>query len=440
MGNFNMNLNEHINRIKEVMGLIVEDSPTIEPNKDTFIDLNTPAKLDITSIDDFKTAVKKQGLLYGKDTLSRGRGIELSNLLKSIENLEEKEIYEEYFIKISNLISKYKSGSFSLKKLSEIIKQLYSKDPQIAKAQIESVISIFEDPRFGENHKKKLISILTGSDEVNLDKFYRETSLAYQDYENSLAEGELSPFNIFRTSPRIKVNLLEDYGYNDLIISADKFNTQDSNLNKVLYILDEISKSKYYSGGDEVISKVVSSLKFGFDFDYSDDNVKADLKLKETLIYEDRVNRKVNVVAKKGSDIEVKSNLYNKPYYLSEFFKVDSSDKNYNILINSLSKVPRIKDIDSSFKILMSSLATNLSNTIKATNGNQIMEHLTKNMGGMIFKNDIFIKKEDINFYWNNVGYANKSRLSLYYEVNEGATLYKLSKSNLGYSRFVQKL
>ena len=57
-----------------------------------------------------------------------------------------------------NLISKYKSGSFSLKKLSELIKQLYSKDPQTAKFQIESVISIFEDPRFSERHKKKLIS------------------------------------------------------------------------------------------------------------------------------------------------------------------------------------------------------------------------------------------------------------------------------------------
>jgi hypothetical protein len=435
-----MNLNEHINRIKEMMGLIVEDSPTIEPNKETFIDLNTPVNLNISSIDDFKTAVKKQGLQYGKDTLSRGRGIDLSNLLKSIENLEDKEIYEDYFVKIANLISKYKSGSFSLKKLSEIIKQLYSKDPEIAKAQIESVISIFEDPRFDEKSKKKLISILTGSGEINLDKFYRETSLAYQDFENSLAEGELSPFLLYRTSPRMRVNLLDDYEYNDLIISAREFNSQDSNLNKVLYVLDEISKSKFYSDGDEVISKVVSSLKFGFDFDFSDDNVKADLKLKETLIYEDRANKKVYMVAKKGSDIEVKSNLYNKPYYLSEFFKIDSSDKNYNIIINSLSKVPRIKDVNSSFKILMSSLATNLSNTIKATNGNQIMEHLTKNIGGMIFKNDIFIKKEDINFYWNNVGYANKSRLSLYYDVNENPTLYKLSKSKLGYSRFVQKL
>jgi hypothetical protein len=436
-----MDLTEYVNRIKQVMGLIVENSPTIEPKKDTFIDLNTPSDLsNVSSLSDVKTQVKKMGLQYGKDTLSRERGINLNDLLKSIESLEDKKIYEDYFVKIANLMSKYKSGSFSLKKLTQIIKQLYSKDPQIAKAQIESVISIFEDPRFAEKNKRKLISILTGSDEVNLDKFYRETSLAYQDYENSLAEGELSPFNIFRTSPRIRVNLLEDYGYNDLIIYAEKFNSQDSNLNKVLYILDEISKSKYYSGGDEVISKVVSSLKFGFDFDFSDDNVKADLKLKETLIYEDRVNKKVYAVAKKGSDIEVKSNLYNKPYYLSEFFKVDSSDKNYNIIINSLSKVPRIKDVKSSFKILMSSLASNLSNTIKSTNGNQIMEHLIKNMGGMIFKNDIFVKKEDINFYWNDVGYANKSRLSLYYEVNENATLYKLSKSNLGYSRFVQKL
>ena len=422
------------------MGLISEDSNLNEPDKKTIIDLNTPVDLNISSIDDLKTAVKKQGLQYGKDTLSRERGIDLSNLLKSIENLEDKEIYEDYFIKISNLISKYKSGSFSLKKLTEIIKQLYSKDPQIAKSQIEAVIAIFQDPRFSESHKRKLISILTGSQEINLDKFYRETTLAYQDYENSLAEGELSPFIIYRTSPRLKVNLLEDFTFNNFTIYADKFNSQDSDLNKVIYILDEISNAKYYSTGDEVISKVISSLKFGFDFNFDKENVKADLKLKDSLVYEDRLEKKVYTVAKKGSNVEVKYNLYNKPSYLSEFFKIDASDKNYNIITEKLSQVPRVKDVTSSFKILMSSLATNLSNTIKSTNGNEIMEHLTQDMGGIIFKDNIFIKKEDINFYWNNVGYANKSRLSLYYDVNENPTLYKISKTDLGFSRFVQKV
>jgi len=435
-----MKLNEHIFRIKQVMGLIVEDSDFVNPDKKTFIDLNSPVNFNISSLDDLKSAVKKTGLQYGKETLSRGRGVNLSDLLKFIEDLEDKEIYEEYFIKISNLISKYKSGSFSLKKLSELIKQLYSKDPQTAKSQIESVISIFEDPRFSEKHKKKLILILTGPQEVDLDKFYRETKLAYQDYENSLAEGQLSPFTIYRTSPRIKVNLLNDLNYNNLIISANKFNSQDSDLNKIIYVLDEISKSKYYSSGDEVISKVISSLKFVFDFNFSDENVKADLKLKDALIYENRDSRKVYTIAKKGSDVEVKYNLYNKPSYLSEFFKIDATDKNYNTIIRSLENVPRIKDINATYKLLMSTLANNLSNTINKTNGNQILEHLIKNLSGIIFKDNIFIKKEDISFYWNNVGYANKSRLSLYYDVNENPTLYKISKTNMGFSRFVQKL
>ena len=424
-----------------MMGLIVEDSTLTEPNKETFIDLNTPVNFNkVSSLDDLKTAVKKSGFQHGKETLSRGKGIDLSNLLKSIENLEDKEIYEDYFIKISNLISTYKSGSFSLKKLSEIITQLYNKDPEIAKTQIESVISIFEDPRFAETHKRKLISLLTGSQNVDLDKFFRETTLAYQDYENSLAEGEISPFSIYRTSPRIKVNLIEDLTFNNLTIDSNEFNSQDSDLGKIIYILDKISKSKYYASGDEVISKVISSLKFGFDFNFSPDNVKADLKVKDSLIYEDRGEKKIYTVAKKGENIEVKYNLYNKPSYLSEFFKIDASDKNYNIIIDSLERVPRIKDVTTAFKILMSSLSTNLSNTIKSTNGNQIMEHLTENMAGIIFKNNIFIKKEDINFYWNNVGYANKYRLSLYYEVNDNPTLYKISKTDLGFSRFVQKL
>lgn len=422
------------------MGLIVEDSDFANPDKKTFIDLDSPVNFNISSLDDLKSAVKKTGLQYGKETLSRGRGIELSNLLKSIEDLEDKEIYEDYFIKISNLISKYKSGSFSLKKLGELIKQLYSKDPKIAKSQIESVISIFEDPRFSENHKKKLISLLTGSQEADLDKFYRETTLAYQDYENSLAEGQLSPFIVYRTSPRLKVNLLSDLNYNNLTILANKFNSQDSDLNKIIYVLDEISKSKYYSSGDEVISKVISSLNFRFDFNFSDENVKADLKVKDSLIYEDRDLRKVYTIAKKGSDVEVKFNSYSKPSYLSEFFKIDSTDKNYNILLSSLEKIPRIKDVNASYKLLMSTLASNLSNTIKKNNGNQILEHLIKNLSGIIFKDNIFIKKDDISFYWNDVGYANKSRLSLYYDVNESPTLYKISKTNMGFSRFVQKL
>lgn len=422
------------------MGLIVEDSDFANPDKKTFVDLDSPVNFNISSLDDLKSAVKKTGLQYGKETLSRGRGIELSNLLKSIEDLEDKEIYEDYFIKISNLISKYKSGSFSLKKLSELIKQLYSKDPKVAKSQIESVISIFEDPRFSENHKKKLILLLTGSQEADLDKFYRETTLAYQDYENSLAEGQLSPFMVYRTSPRLKVNLLSDLNYNNLTILANKFNSQDSDLNKIIYVLDEISKSKYYSSGDEVISKVISSLKFGFDFNFSEENVKADLKLKDSLIYEDRDLRKIYTIAKKGSDVEVKYNSHSKPSYLSEFFKIDSTDKNYNILLRALEKIPRIKDVNAVYKLLMSTLASNLSNTIKKSNGNQILEHLTKNMSGIIFKNNIFIKKDDISFYWNDVGYANKSRLSLYYDVNENPTLYKISKTNMGFSRFVQKL
>jgi hypothetical protein len=233
---------------------------------------------------------------------------------------------------------------------------------------------------------------------------------------------------------------LNDLNYNNLIISANKFNSQDSDLNKIIYVLDEISKSKYYSSGDEVISKVISSLKFVFDFNFSDENVKADLKLKDALIYENRDSRKVYTIAKKGSDVEVKYNLYNKPSYLSEFFKIDATDKNYNTIIRSLENVPRIKDINATYKLLMSTLANNLSNTINKTNGNQILEHLIKNLSGIIFKDNIFIKKEDISFYWNNVGYANKSRLSLYYDVNENPTLYKISKTNMGFSRFVQKL
>jgi len=59
---------------------------------------------------------------------------------------------------------------------------------------------------------------------------------------------------------------------------------------------------------------------------------------------------------------------------------------------------------------------------------------LVKDLSGMIFKDSIFIKKEDINFYWNTVGYAKKSRLSVFYKVNENAKLYRIEKTDEGYT------
>jgi hypothetical protein len=412
--------------------LILTEDDTIDLTKNIDISSNP-------SLGKLKKDAVSIGLQHNKGSKTRERGLELKKMLSSIEGLEDKEIFEKYFQKIAELISKYKSKSIAIKKLAEIVYDLSQKDINVAKQQIEDIIKIFEDPRFADKHKNRLIKILTDRGNVDLDNFYNETKRAYADYENSFAEGENSPFSIYRTSPQLKVLLSKDYSYNNMVISAREFNSQDSDISKVLYLIEKLISVKIYGDANDIISKIISSLSFTFNFNYSPENVKADLMLRDSLIYEDRITKKVVRIAQKGGLMEIKYKPFKEPSYLSEFFKIDASNVNYSLIIEGLSKIPKITDVKTAFKVFMSSLIGNLKKTMVTTDGEKIIEHLTNNLSGIIFKDNIFIPKSDISFYWNSVGYANRDRLSIWYKVSGNPTIYKISSTSQGFSRYVFK-
>jgi hypothetical protein len=417
---------------KSLPYLILTENDTIDLTKNIDISSNP-------SLKKLKNDAVTIGLQHNKGTKTRERGLELKKMLSSIEGLEDKEIFEKYFQKIAELISKYKSKSIAIKKLAEIVYDLSQKDINVAKQQIEDIIKIFEDPRFADKHKNRLIKILTDRGNVDLDNFYNETKRAYADYENSFAEGENSPFSIYRTSPQLKVLLSKDYSYNNMVISAREFNSQDSDISKVLYLIEKLISVKIYGDANDIISKIISSLSFTFNFNYSPENVKADLILRDSLIYEDRITKKVVRIAQKGGLMEIKYKKFKEPSYLSEFFKIDASNVNYSLIIEGLSKIPKITDVKTAFKVFMSSLIGNLKKTMVTTDGEKIIEHLTNNLSGIIFKDNIFIPKSDISFYWNSVGYANRDRLSIWYKVSGNPTIYKISSTSQGFSRYVFK-
>ena len=161
--------------------------------------------------------------------------------------------------------------------------------------------------------------------------------------------------------------------------------------------------------------------------------------VRDTLIYEDRVTKKLIQIARKDSLVEVKSKPFNKPDFLSEFFKVDASNANAILIMESLLKIPKVTNGKETFKVFMSNFTENLKQTMIITDGDKIIEHLTNNLSGIIFKDNTFIAKKDIMFYWNNVGWANRDRLSIWYKVSETPTIYKLSSTSQGFSRFVFK-
>jgi hypothetical protein len=417
---------------KSLPYLILTENDTIDLTKNIDISSNP-------SLKKLKNDAVTIGLQHNKGTKTRERGLELKKMLSSIEGLEDKETFEKYFQKIAELISKYKSKTIAIKKLAEIVYDLSQKDINVAKQQIEDIIKIFEDPRFADKHKNRLIKILTDRGNVDLDNFYNETKRAYADYENSFAEGENSPFSIYRTSPQLKVLLSKDYSYNNMVISAREFNSQDSDISKVLYLIEKLISVKIYGDANDIISKIISSLSFAFNFNYSPENVKADLILRDSLIYEDRITKKVVRIAQKGGLMEIKYKPFKEPSYLSEFFKIDASNVNYSLIIEGLSKIPKITDVKTAFKVFMSSLIGNLKKTMVTTDGEKIIEHLTNNLSGIIFKDNIFIPKSDISFYWNSVGYANRDRLSIWYKVSGNPTIYKISSTSQGFSRYVFK-
>ena len=417
---------------KSLTYLILTENDTIDLTRNIDISSNP-------SLEKLKKDAVSIGLQHNKDSKTRERGFELKKMLSSIEGLEDKEIFEKYFQKIAELISKYKSKSIAIKKLAEIVYDLAQKDINVAKQQIEDIIKIFEDPRFADKHKNRLIKILTDRGNVDLDNFYNETKRAYADYENSFAEGENSPFSIYRTSPQLKVLLLKDYSYNNIVISSREFNSQDSDISKVLYLIEKLISVKIYGDANDIISKIISSLSFTFNFNYSPENVKADLILRDSLMYEDRISKKIVRIAQKGDLSEIKYKPFNEPSYLSEFFKIDASNVNYSLIIEGLSKISKITDVKTAFKVFMSSLIGNLKKTMVTTDGEKIIEHLTNNLSGIIFKDNIFIPKSDISFYWNSVGYANRDRLSIWYKVSENPTIYKISSTPQGFSRYVFK-
>lgn len=410
--------------------LLIEDDSEIRLDQD--VDLSK-----VSSLKDFKNKVKTIGYQHAETSKSRKLGKDISIVLSDIEKLEDKEIFEKYFMKISELISIYKRGSFSLKKLSQIVDNLVKKDINVAKEQIEQIISIFEDKRFADKYKKKLIGILTGSTTIDLDSFYRETKKVYDEYQKSFAEGPMSPFLVHQTIPELSIFLSNDFKFNNIIISSNEFNQQKSDISKVLYLISAMSNKGFYSTPNDFIKNVILNLNFNVSFNYSEDNIKADLKLKEALVYEDRKTKKIEYIGAANSYVEVKHKPYKTPDFISEFFKVDSTDKNYTLLLDAISKIWKVTNPVESLKIFMESLSMNLYHTMLKGDGKNIINHLTKDMSGMIFKDNIFVRKEDIKFYWNTIGYAKRPRLSIFYDVKPNAKLYQLHKTNDGFNRFV---
>ena len=196
----------------------------INENDEVVIDLNEPIDLSkYDSIDEIIRAVKSLSLRHGKGTQSRNIYLDIDNLLSSLENISDKTLFNSYIKIIMNLISKYKSGSYTLKKLQILLESMLSMDESEMLKKMEDIINIYDDSRFEEKHKKSLFKELEKPNPDFLN-FYNKTIKKFREYELSFVEGSDSPFTSFFTSPRLGIELSKDLNYLNVYIYRSDFN------------------------------------------------------------------------------------------------------------------------------------------------------------------------------------------------------------------------
>jgi len=255
-------------------------------------------------------------------------------------------------------------------------------------AQTLYIISEFIlDEKYDNDETKIKLKKYKGRDyaPLNLDEFL--TSIRgkeYSQYEDSLTKHELK---------QTKTVLQLDYSCTDDI---------DTTLIKLLEVIKKSDPNKKYVKFNEIFTKVTDCL---YSFMNSDDQViKADAlyDLERPMTYEGEP------VIKKGDYIEIKKMDPEVDSYLSEFFSifkqsklVKSKKRDYIILYNFF--------IDMLFEWIL-------------INGEGYRQKVLDGMSGIIYDNNIFVPKDQIDVYWSNKGQrgCDERRLSLRFRLKHG--------------------
>ena len=229
-----------------------------------------------------------------------------------------------------------------------------------------------------EDIKSKLRKFKEGDwSPTSLDDFIKRTKhQTYNEYENSFNGDNFEPH---RT--RLILNFKKEEGINNVetikkILKEDKNNTP------------KIAKDLYKN----IIDNFVGDL------------VKSDLKCVKNIL-----DTEGNIVIEKGDLVEVKKIDYEADSYLSEFFSVYKS---------SVDKLPSYAK-KRGFKDNYNDLIDSVYNLLLKNDGG-IINSVKDSFVGIIYDENIFIKKENLELYWSNKGRSScesDHRLSIRYRV-----------------------
>lgn len=261
---------------------------------------------------------------------------------------------------------------------------LNTEDP----AQTLYIIAEFiNDKTYDKDETKIKLKKYKGKDysPLNLDDFLTVIrSKEYSQYEDSLTKNELK---LTRTVLQLEYNCTDDI---------------DMTLIKLLEVIKKSDDDKKYEKFNEIFTKVTDCL---YSFMNSDDKViKADAlyDLESPMMYDGKP------VIVPGDYIEIKKMDPEVDSYLSEFFSIfkqsklaKTKKKDYIILYNYF--------VDMLFEWIL-------------TNGEVYRQKVLDGMSGIIYDNNVFVPRDQIDVYWSNKGQrgCDERRLSLRFRLKHG--------------------
>ena len=261
---------------------------------------------------------------------------------------------------------------------------LNTEDP----AQTLYIIAEFiNDKTYDKDETKIKLKKYKGKDyaPLNLDDFLTVIrSKEYSQYEDSLTKNELK---LTRTVLQLEYNCTDDI---------------DMTLIKLLEVIKKSDDDKKYEKFNEIFNKVTDCL---YSFMNSDDKViKADAlyDLESPMMYDGKP------VIVPGDYIEIKKMDPEVDSYLSEFFSIfkqsklaKTKKKDYIILYNYF--------VDMLFEWIL-------------TNGEVYRQKVLDGMSGIIYDNNVFVPRDQIDVYWSNKGQrgCDERRLSLRFRLKPG--------------------
>jgi len=284
----------------------------------------------------------------------------------------------------------------------------------------DSLLRSFSEKK--ENFER-LFNFLKGlkqcDEDLSIDIFSFFKTAEYLKYEKEFVG---THFKHSPTSVSIDLTMKESLSGLD----HSEFN-QMINLDKMNSILKWVVSN--HKNGDknyeQLFEEIVDNLSIKFP-----DLIKKDLDV-VSPIYQQNSNENLNPLLNIGDFVEVKYKSFDKPDFLCEFFKPESHNATMEYLVSELMNID--DSINSSNEVLrlISILDTTIVEKIKSSGiGQVVIDAIKENTSGIIFKDYVYVKMQDIDLEWTNVGYAGKPRIAIKYSVKEDTKKYKLNIDN----------